>query len=111
MEQVIGKINISKMKEDIKVKVENQKFLRNQRKTVNLVGERKMPPHVASYKHSQNGEDLRIMYASYGIARGKTFSQIENHYAEDNHPLISYQKNIDKVLMKYAKQIKVEVEV
>jgi hypothetical protein len=100
METII-KINILKMKEDIKAKVELQKFYKNQRKTVKIVGERKMPASEAWYKHYTNREDLRILYAAYGIARGKSFSQIENHYPEDNHPLQKYQKAIDRILEPY----------
>jgi hypothetical protein len=97
------------MKEDIKTKAEEQKFLRNQRKTDKIVGERKMPAKDAQYKHMANREDLRIMYAAYGIARGKSFSQIENHYSETDHPLQKYQKSIDRILEKYKMIVKVEV--
>ena len=46
------KINISKMKEDIKTKAELQKSLyKNQRKDVHIKGERKMPAKDAQYKH------------------------------------------------------------
>ena len=99
--ETIVKINISKMKEDIKAKAELQKFYKNQRKTDKIVGERKMSAKDATYKHQTNREDLRIMYAAYGIARGKSFSQIENHYPEENHPLQKYQKSIDRILEGY----------
>lgn len=109
METII-KIDVTKMKADIKNKVEEQKFLKNQRKTVKLVGERKMATHVAAYKHSANREDLRIMYAAYGLARGKSFSQTENHYPEENHPLHDYQRSIDRVLEGYEKLVEVEIQ-
>jgi hypothetical protein len=107
--ETIVKFNYSKMKEDIKTKVEEQKFLKNQRKTVKIVGERVIPAKDATYKHQTNREDLRIMYAAYGIARGKSFSQIENHYSEEEHPLQKYQKSIDRILEKYKMLVKVEV--
>lgn len=107
--ETIVKFNYSKMKEDIKTKVEEQKFLKNQRKTVKIVGERVIPAKDATYKHQTNREDLRIMYAAYGIARGKSFSQIENHYPEENHPLQKYEKSIDRILEKYKMLVKVEV--
>jgi len=107
--ETIVKINISKMKEDIKSKVELQKFYKNQRKTDKIVGERKMPAKDAQYKHMANREDLRVMYAAYGIARGKSFSQIENHFPEADHPLQKYQKSIDRILEKYKMIVKVEV--
>ena len=107
--ETIVKFNISKMKEDIKTKAEEQKFLKNQRKTDKIVGERKMPAKDAQYKHMANREDLRVMYAAYGIARGKSFSQIENHFPEADHPLQKYQKSIDRILEKYKMIVKVEV--
>ena len=95
--ETIVKFDIAKMKADIKTKVEEQKFLKNQRKTVKLVGERKVEPSVATYRHQTNREDLRVMYAAYGVARGHSFSRIENHYPEENHPLQKYQKIIDRI--------------
>jgi len=109
--ETIEKIDIAKMKKDIKKMVELQKFYKNQRRTVKLVGERKMSPSDATWKHIVNREDLRIMYAAYGLARGKSFSQIENHYPEENHPLKDYQHSIDRVTDKYKIQVEVEVEV
>ena len=106
--ETIVKFNYAKMKEDIKTKVEEQKFLKNQRKTVKIVGERVIPAKDATYKHQTNREDLRIMYAAYGIARGKKFSQIENHFPEVDHPLQKYQKTIDRLLEKYKMLVKVE---
>jgi hypothetical protein len=106
--ETIVKFNYSKMKEDIKTKVEEQKFLKNQRKTVKIIGERVIPAKDATYKHQTNREDLRIMYAAYGIARGKKFSQIENHFPETDHPLQKYQKSIDRLLEKYKMLVKVE---
>jgi hypothetical protein len=106
--ETIVKFNYSKMKEDIKTKAEEQKFLKNQRKDVHIVGERKMSTKDATYKHQTNREDLRIMYAAYGIARGKSFSQTENHFPEVDHPLQKYQKTIDRLLEKYKVLVKVE---
>jgi len=107
--ETIVKINILKMKEDIKAKVELQKFYKNQRKTDKIVGERKMSAKDATYKHQANREDLRIMYAAYGIARGKSFSQIESHYPEENHPLQRFQKSIDRILEGYRYLVEVPV--
>jgi len=107
--ETIVKINVAKMKADIKVKAEEQKFLKNQRKTVHFVGERKMPAKDAWYKHQTNREDLRMMYAAYGIARGKTFQQIEKRYDLHNeHPLQKYQKTIDRILEGYKYLVEVE---
>jgi hypothetical protein len=109
--ETIVKIDIAKMKEDIKKMVELQKFYKNQRKTVKLVGKREIESSVATYKHQANREDLRVMYAAYGITRGKSFSQIENHYPEDNHPLKNLQRSIDRILEQYKIEVKVEIPV
>jgi len=109
METLVIKINIFKMKEDIKMKAEEQKFLKNQKKTVHIVGERKIPTSIALYKHHINRKDLRVMYAAYGVAKGKTFSQIENHYPEENHPLQKLQKKIDRILEPYRYLVEVPV--
>jgi len=110
METIVN-FNHSKMREDIKTKVEEQKFLKNQRKTVKIIGERTIPAKDAAYKHMTNREDLRIMYAAFGLARGKSFSQTENHYPELDHPLQKYQKSIDRLLEKYKILEKVEVPI
>jgi len=106
--ETIEKTDIKKMKEDIKKMVEEQKTYINQRRTVRLVGERKMEPWVATMKHAQNREKLRVMYAAYGVARGKRFSYVEKHYPEENHPLNQYQHQIDKIIEKYKYEVSVE---
>ena len=42
--ETIVKIDVRKMKSDIKQMVEEQRFYKNQRRTVRLVGERKISP-------------------------------------------------------------------
>ena len=96
--ETIVKINTDKLKAEIKERAEKQKVYRNQRKTVHIKGDRLMPASEATYEHQKNGHKLRIMYAAYGIARGKSFSQIENCHPEENHPLQKYQYDIDKLL-------------
>jgi len=108
--ETIVKYNVSKIKNNIKVAVGEQKFYKNQRKTENLVGERKMSPSDATWKHHTNREGLRLMYAVYGLARGKSFSQVENKYPEDSHPLKHYQTGIDKMLKGYEMLVEVEVQ-
>ena len=102
--ETLVKINTKKMKEDIKMMAEKQKVYRNQRKTVHIKGDRLMSASDATYEHQRNGHKLRIMYAAYGIARGKSFSQIENSHPEENHPLQKYQYDIDKLLNQYEIQ-------
>lgn len=92
------------LKNEIKDFVEKQKFFKNQRKTVNLIGKREVEPWVAAYTHKENRVKLRILYAVYGLMRGKKFSQIENHYPEENHPLNQFKNQIDKLILKYNEQ-------
>ena len=99
--ETIVKFNHAQMRADIKKIAEEQIFLKNQRKEVNIVGERKMSPKDATYKHQSNREDLRIMYAAFGLARGKSFSVTENHYPEENHPLQKFKATIDRISLKY----------
>jgi hypothetical protein len=99
--ETIVKINVAKLKEDLKKLAENQRFLKNQRKTEKLVGERVMEPWKATYEHQANRENLRLMYAAYGLMRGKSFSQTENKYPEEGHPLNEFKKQIDEIILKY----------
>ncbi len=84
--ETLVKINTAEMKDAIKKAAEIQKFYKNQRKTEHIKGDRLMSAKDATWQHMVNREKLRVMYAAYGIARGKSFSQIENHYSEENHP-------------------------
>ena len=99
--ETIVKVNIAAMKDIIKKAVEIQKFYKNQRKTDHIKGERLMPANEATWKHQANRDNLRALYAAYGIARGKSFSQIESRWSEENHPLKKYQYQIDKILNEY----------
>ena len=114
--ETIEKINIKQMKADIKDKVEMQKFYKNQRKTVNKNNIKKpgdpmdITPSEATWKHYVNREDLRTMYAAYGLARGKLFSQVESQHQEENHPLHQYQGKIDSLLKKYMVEVEVETD-
>ena len=109
METII-KIDVKAMKADIKKMVEEQKFYRNQRKTVHLVGERVITPSEAQWKHGSNREKLRLMYAAYGIVRGKSLQQIENNHKEDVHPLEQYIDIINDRIEKYWIEVPVEVQ-
>jgi hypothetical protein len=100
--ETLVKLNIVEMKDAIKKASEIQKFYKNQRKTVHIKGERLMAANEAAWQHQLNRHKLRIMYAAYGIARGKSFSQIEKRWSEENHPLKKYQYDIDKFLKQYA---------
>jgi hypothetical protein len=98
------KISLVILRENISVLEQEQRFLKNQRKTVNLFDKRKMETWKAQMTHRINREKLRVMYAAYGLARGKTYSQVENVYPEENHPLKNYQSEINKILEDYGLQ-------
>jgi len=112
--ETIEKTDIVKMKNDIKEMVKTQKWLKNQRKTVNKDCTRKkgdpddIAPWMATMRHTENREKLRVMYAAYGKARGKKFSQTENLYPEEEHPLQKYNFQIHKILLTYKIKVKVE---
>lgn len=105
--ETIVKIDVRKMKADIKAKAEEQLFYKNQRKTVKLVGERKISPSEATWKHQSNRQKLRLMYAAYGIARGRSLQQIE-HHKEDEHPLEKHMDSINAIIDKYKVEVQVE---
>lgn len=91
------------LKKDIKKLSEEQKFLKNQRKTDKIVGERKVEYWYAQSKLTSNRFKLRIMYAAYGLMRGKKFSVTENRYEEENHPLKQCLPLISKIMEDYSK--------
>ena len=103
----VRKMDITKFKEDIRTLSEGQRELKNQRKTVKMVGSRKMSPSDATWKHQMNRDKLRLMYAAYGSMRGKSFSQIENKYKEEEHPLNEYKLRIGKIISSYILEEKV----
>ena len=56
---------LNTIKETIKVKEKEQRFYKNQRKTVKLVGERKVSPSEAAYRVFCGKESLTYMYVAY----------------------------------------------
>ena len=77
-----SKETIKSLKLEIKKLSAQQRFFKNQRKTVRLIGERSIPSYEATWRHKANRVDLREMYIAYGIMRGKTIQQIEPKSAE-----------------------------
>jgi hypothetical protein len=96
------RMDITKFKNDIKELSKQQRFFKNQRKTVKLVGERKISTSKATRKHQLNRDKLRLMYAAYGLMKGKSFSQIENKYPEEGHPLNDFKIKIGKIIANYV---------
>jgi hypothetical protein len=95
------KIDVRAMKADIKKMNEEQKFYVNQRKTKRLVGERVINPSEAQWKHRSNRQKLRLMYAAYTLARGKSISLIDKHPEQ-------IEDEAFKILAKYEIQVPVE---
>lgn len=60
---------ISKIKQEIKQDAEKQRFLKNQRKTVKLVGERKMSSYDAAEQLRHTSYPLCMKYIAYYICK------------------------------------------
>ena len=61
------------LKTEIKTLVANQIIAKAQRKTVKLVGERTIDPGTAQLIVLDNKAKLRLLYAAYGVMRGKSY--------------------------------------
>lgn len=68
------------IKSDLKKMAEEQRMLRNQRKTVRLSGERTMDPWKAAWAHKINRRTIFYTLLVYGQMRGKAFEQICPNY-------------------------------
>jgi len=101
--EILSKFNVKKLKEVIKVAAIYQRFLKNQRKTVKLVGKREMSPSEAIWKHQVNREKLSIMYAAYGVMRGKDrYEQIKAHISKKGTWFLENVENkVEKLLDEY----------
>lgn len=74
-ENRVPKVEIKKLKEEIKVAAAYQRFLKNQRKSEKIVGPREMSHSEATMKHRHNRLKLSAMYVAYGVIRGKDFEK------------------------------------
>lgn len=107
------KEEIKQLRQEIAELEIEQKSMKAQRKTVNLKVERTVDHDKAAEKVRNNRPKLRVMYAAYGLLRGKTFEQIENKYNRENdqiHPLYGYGSDINKILNKYGYEMEHEEE-
>lgn len=94
-----------KLREEIAALEKKQVELKAQRKTVNLKVKRTVNPYDAAQAVDENKPKLRVMYAAYGLMRGKRFNQVENHWVNENneiHPLYGLASQINKILNKYG---------
>jgi len=108
METIEKIYNVKKMKEDIKVAVDYQRFLKNQRKTVNKNCRKQgdpddIDPKDAAWKHWINREKLSVMYVTYGVMRGKDIDeQIATHISKkEEYSIENLKKRIDEILEDY----------
>jgi len=107
--ETIEKIDVRQMKADIKKMVEEQKSYRLQRKYKLPEGmERTVSQSEAQWKHKANRQKLRLMYAAYGKARGKSFEQIESNHTIPPHPLEQWRVSIGSIINRYKIQVPVE---
>lgn len=82
------------IKNEIKRLSEEQIFLKNQRKTIKLVGERKMDSYSAILKVQANKDLLRHLFEAYAIIRGK--ERLKCVHKEIN------EKLIQNLILKYT---------
>ena len=103
METIERIYNVKELKAKIKVAASYQIFLKNQRKTVKLVGNREMPASEATWKHKINREKLSAMYVAYGVMRGKDLEeQLKAHVSKKDEYAINSAKNkVENMLSKY----------
>jgi hypothetical protein len=92
------------LKHDIAELAAQQPILRNQRKTIHLVGERTIEPSTASWKHAGNREQLRLLYATQQVLKGVPLAEIETSNKPNKIPLTNpwMKKQIDKLVEKYG---------
>lgn len=74
---------------EIKTLAEQQVICKNQRKTINLVGERTMSTNEAAYKHEDNRFTLRHMYAALGLIRGRELETVDRNHAALSMKLVN----------------------
>ena len=72
-----------RLREEIKALALKQKYLKNQRKTVNIVGPAILSPQQAQMIHEQNRRQLRLLYATQQILKGKDIIDLEPIFKKD----------------------------
>jgi len=94
------------LKNEIKNLAKIQILLKDQRKTVYSKLKRTVEPQRAQWEHEANREQLRLMYAAYGLLRGKTLKQIEDNYNESDYDNFLNRKRftINKLVEQYKYQ-------
>lgn len=88
------------LKNKIKELASKQLSLKNQRKSVNIIGERTMPEWQAAMSHFTNRQILREMNVVLALHRGRTYEEVERNPKE---PFTEIQLNTLK--QKYEKYL------
>ena len=100
---------VRELKAKIKVAAEYQRFLKNQRKTVKLVGKREIDPSEATMKHGHNRLELRAMYMAYAIIRNKSnIELIDSKKFETNWDLYWFNKKVEHLVKEYYVEMEEE---
>lgn len=94
------KESVIKLKNAIKDLASEQKDLKNQRKTVNLIGERTTNPGQAFGDHRENRIQLMHMYIAYTVMRNKALDAVMPKDTEKFS-----QSKVDKIIDKYGEAI------
>ena len=115
---------IAAMLEEIAALEKEQKIVKPQRKTENFKGERTMSIWDATDTVRENKHRLRILYAAYGLLRGRNFDVTEKNakpidpgyyyttfgwelsHLEGKHPLFIWINEIANVLKNYGYDFK-----
>jgi hypothetical protein len=103
------KAAIANLKNDIAILAEKQGKAKPQRKTVHFQGERTMSPGEATDFVDETRYELRMMYAAYGLLRGKRFEYTEKNdkqFLEKGiHSLEGCMYGINRILKGYGYEI------
>ena len=89
--------NIKNLRQEIAKLEKEQKNTKVQRKDVNFHGERTISPYQAVLLVPRQRHTLRLMYAAYGLMRGRKFKDIETfrwYYNEFDKALVKINKKI-----------------
>lgn len=74
---------------------EDQRMLRNQRRTIRLKGERKVDPYQAANAHRDNRRLLNGLFMAYDLLRGKEITPRGEYHSI----------YIDKLVEKYKEEV------
>jgi len=112
--ETIEKMDIRKMKNDIKELAKTQKWLKNQRKTVNKNCSRKkgdpddISPSQATWMHAGNRYKLRVLYSVYNQARGRDPIRCDHLNFPEDWMRDEFLNKVKTVSNTYKIKVKVE---